>query len=254
MPLDAAATDRADMGTRWVNSAQIPPLADGDIHVWLVELEGEPEEASRAYLSDKELERAARFKFDRHRDEFIKCRGALRSLLGGYLGRNPADIELANGPKGKPHLSGQHAGSLHFNVSHSGEYALIGFSGSEIGVDIELQDPQFIERGTLEICLSPGESKAYDMLSSDDQVSTFFDTWTAKEAYLKLDGEGLAIEPNLIDLNFSGRDLTQVSIAGREVYFTRTPDVQGYSAAVAQFSPHSIILFHTFSAVHDRSV
>ena len=43
-------------------------------------------EKFRSTLEDDELQRAARFYFDKHRRHFIAGRGFLRSLVGRYLG------------------------------------------------------------------------------------------------------------------------------------------------------------------------
>ncbi len=54
----------------------------------MVELEVALERRDQCYawLSDDERERAARFRFDLHRDRFVVCRGNLRELLGERLG------------------------------------------------------------------------------------------------------------------------------------------------------------------------
>ena len=92
--------------------------------------------ALAATLSADEQVRAARFRFAEHRDRFSAGRGLLRELLGGYVQRPAATLRFAQGAQGKPHLVGEAAGALHFNLSHSGERALYAVARREVGVDI----------------------------------------------------------------------------------------------------------------------
>lgn len=66
----------------------------------------------------------------------------LRRVLAVYLEEEPAEIQLAEGEHGKPRLADPGA-RLSFNLSHSGEVALVALSGEdEVGVDIELVRPK----------------------------------------------------------------------------------------------------------------
>ena len=71
----------------------------------------------RAFLSDDERERAARFHFERDRNRFVVGRGSLRETLGGLLEIPPAAVRFAYGPQGKPELN--HETNLRFTLSHS---------------------------------------------------------------------------------------------------------------------------------------
>ena len=129
-------------------------LPPGEIHVWSVRLDPPPDrvEALGRPLSDDEWARANRFRFDKHRRQYVVGRGALRTLLAGYLGTRPELVRFSYGPRGKPFLAPDLAGghpekSLQFNLSNSDEMALVGFvRGVEIGVDIEFLKPIIPER------------------------------------------------------------------------------------------------------------
>ena len=236
MPLDAAVDRLAQAAPGWELPAGFPVLTAGEQHVWLVELNGIPDERVMSSLSSDEASRAGAFRFDLHRNQFVNCRAALRSLLGRYLDVESREIALETGPNGKPRLAERHRGSLHFNVSHSGDYALIAFSRDEVGADIERHDPRFIEPGTMDICFSAREKRTFEILDEADRVRGFFDTWTAKEAYLKLAGVGLAVEPRLIDLNCSRNALTTARVGEHDIWFNRLPEIPGYSHAVASYN------------------
>lgn len=159
-------------------------------------LRGSPSEVTdrERILSAAELERAARFHYASDRTAYVMARSALRLLLGRYLGLSPETLEFIYGPFGKPALASGFKTGLQFNLSHAGGYALLGFTtGANIGVDLEAEDD------TIEIVpltrrfFSPGESKQVLALPANEQVATFFRTWTRKEAFLKANGAGLSL-------------------------------------------------------------
>src|ERR1700689_1397593 len=84
---------------------QANALGEPDVHVWQGQLNDAPKsEVSRLekFMSDDEKERAARFRFEKHRTEFVLTRGWLRMLLGQYLGVAPAELVFVYSPHGKP--------------------------------------------------------------------------------------------------------------------------------------------------------
>ncbi|MES1245101.1 MAG: hypothetical protein ABUT39_26085, partial [Acidobacteriota bacterium] len=59
-------------------------LPAGEVHIWFVDLDppaGRVEALGRSLAQD-EWDRANRFRFDRHRRQYVVGRGALRALLG----------------------------------------------------------------------------------------------------------------------------------------------------------------------------
>jgi 4'-phosphopantetheinyl transferase len=169
-------------------------LSPTDVHVWRVPLvqPAEPLAALARTLSDDERARAARFHFERDRTAFTAARGALRTLLGRYLD-HPAD-QLAFGyrDKGKPYLLTP-AGELRFNLSHSGQLALLAFvRGRELGVDIEQRRPLSDLLALGRTSFSPGEYAALCRLPPADHLHAFFSCWSRKEAFIKTTGEGIS--------------------------------------------------------------
>jgi 4'-phosphopantetheinyl transferase len=90
-------------------------------------------------FSEDERIRAGNFYFKRDRKRFIVGRGVLRIILGRYLHIEPNRVQFSYGPHGKPYLAERHSdGALRFNLAHSHEFAIYGFTrGREIGVDLE---------------------------------------------------------------------------------------------------------------------
>ncbi|HWU90245.1 MAG TPA: 4'-phosphopantetheinyl transferase superfamily protein [Kofleriaceae bacterium] len=180
-------------------------LGEGEVHVWRVSLAPPPARLATLArtLRDDERERAARFYFERDRTAYTATRGALRVLAGAYLGRPPEAIELGYQAKGKPYLAAPPGERLRFNVSHSGELALLAFvRGRELGVDIERRREMQDLRSLAKTSFSPLEYEALCRLPVHDHVAAFFACWSRKEAFIKATGEGVS---QLADFDVSVR-------------------------------------------------
>jgi len=170
-------------------------LEPSDVHVWCVPLIQPPAAiaALRGTLGEDERARAARFHFDRDRNAYIAARGALRALAGHYLDRPPEVLAFGYRAKGKPYLTSPPGDALRFNVSHSGELALIAFArGREIGVDIERRRPLTDLLSLARNSFSPSEYAALCGLPPRDHTEAFFACWSRKEAFIKATGEGVS--------------------------------------------------------------
>jgi 4'-phosphopantetheinyl transferase len=183
---------------------ELPP---GEVHLWAVPLDPPADrvEALRRFLSPDEQDRASRFRFDRHRQQYVVGRGALRVLLGAYLGTRPELVCFTYGPRGKPFLAPpQDAGGLFFNLSNSHELALVGFIlGQEIGVDVEHLKPMPDCEKISERFFSESERRVLRDLPAERKEEAFFNCWTRKEAYLKAVGEGLAAPLDSFDVTLA---------------------------------------------------
>jgi len=106
------------------------------LHVWRARLDA-AEWPSAENLPRAERERAASMRRAGAQRRWVAARWALREVLGRYLERAPAAIELRLGERGKPMLADAGA-SLRFNLSHSGELALVAVAeGHEVGIDVQ---------------------------------------------------------------------------------------------------------------------
>ncbi|WP_373650392.1 4'-phosphopantetheinyl transferase superfamily protein [Schlesneria sp. DSM 10557] len=148
-------------------------------------------------LSEEERQRAARFRFDEPRRQFVTCRGTLRKLLGSLCRISPNAIEFQYGPHGKPGLMVRQADSriseLQFSVSHSGSLGLIALSvGKAVGVDVEEFSPAVKHHQLAERYFAPPEAQELKRLPAELQLSGFYRGWTCKEAYIKALGTGLS--------------------------------------------------------------
>jgi 4'-phosphopantetheinyl transferase len=107
--------------------------SETEIHLWRASLDSLPP-ADR--LPRAERERAAQIVREAARRRWLAARWALRTVLAGYLGTAPGEVGLRIGLHGKPELAP--SGPLRFNLSHSGELALIAVVRErDVGVDLE---------------------------------------------------------------------------------------------------------------------
>ena len=189
-------------------------LVGDDIHVWdFVLSEQRPRyKALRALLDPAELTRAARLAIDRKHPEYVICRGVLRSLLGYYTGCDPCALRFDRNPYGKPFLDAAHnAGDTRFNLSHSGDRALIAVTrGYEVGVDLEQIRENIDYLGIAQRFFAPSEVEALAALPADLQRPAFFLAWTRKEALLKGIGEGFFSHINAVEVPLDPRVPTRV--------------------------------------------
>lgn len=165
------------------------------ITVWRIPLAlpAPPTAAELATLSDAERERAARFRFDRDRARWLLSHVATRAILGAELGVAPAEIRYAFGPKGKPSLAWPARPRVEFNLSDSGDLALLAVSrGAPVGVDVEFIKPM-PELAAIAASHFAAEERAELLaLPETEQLAAFYRIWTRKEAYIKAVGSGLS--------------------------------------------------------------
>ncbi|MDE2593442.1 MAG: 4'-phosphopantetheinyl transferase superfamily protein [Burkholderiales bacterium] len=167
------------------------------VTLWLVSLDVDVTARDLAMLSATERERAARFRFERDAQRYRASHAALRRILAHALGlADPAQIGYERHAHGKPQLASH---PLHFNMSHSGDWALIGISATHaMGVDLEVQIAGRPMPDTADLALqqfTEAEYAAFLSIPIDQREAAFLRGWTRKEACLKAVGHGLLIEP-----------------------------------------------------------
>ena len=175
-------------------------LSEGEVHLWSLPLR--QVETSMLELAADERERAARMRSALARSAFIQTRMALRQVLGHYLDLPPDAVALSSGAWGKPHL-GAGMGDLQFNVSHSGQLALIALSHTAVGVDLEWQPADLDWRELLPVCCHPVEQADFQGVTDAIGRARLLRLWSAKEAYLKGRGEGLVLPLAAVRLHTS---------------------------------------------------
>jgi 4'-phosphopantetheinyl transferase len=184
---------------------------EDEVHLWWIELAAvaKGEERWKEILSDDERARAARFHFLRDRQYFMATRAVLRMILASYAASDPQKVVFGYSAKDKPFLSGGHAGSdIEFNVSHSGDVALLAFArGRELGVDVEKVREDFEHETIARRFFSEEEQRQLAVLASAERYAGFFRCWTRKEAYIKAQGIGLSLPLHQFDVSLKPGDV-----------------------------------------------
>jgi 4'-phosphopantetheinyl transferase len=187
--------------------AALPPLADGEVHVWRASLQPPAGllERLRATLSPDERARAARFRMDVHRDRYVAGRGILRVLVGAYTATPPAAVEFGHTDHGKPYLAGHAArpDGLRFNMTNAEDLGLFAFAGGrDLGVDLENLKPMPDALSIATRFFSAPENQVFATVGEIEREHAFFTCWTRKEAYVKAVGEGLSMPLDRFDVTF----------------------------------------------------
>ena len=201
-------TERLDIlkiDAEWSPAPDDLDLPVGEIHTWIARLDEDDDDKglddkAASGLSEEETRRAARFKFDRDRDCYIRAHTVLRRLLGRYLGLVPSEVRIVQSSTGKPALAGDPA--LSFNMSHTKTFALFGFSRlGPIGVDVEHVRSSVDVLSLAQRFFTTAESDLIANSGAEDQLRYFFTAWVRKEAVVKAVGRGLAIPLSAVDVS-----------------------------------------------------
>jgi 4'-phosphopantetheinyl transferase len=204
------------------------PVHPGHVEVWMTPLDPPPVRLARLerWLDADERARAARFVFPRDGRRFRVARGTLREILGAYLGTAPDAVRFGYAAAGKPALAAPFTDAgVAFNVSHSGEVALVAIGARRrIGVDVEQIRPLEDLVALAERNFSVAERRTLLALPSAAREPAFFACWTRKEAFIKALGDGLSYPLDAFTVSFT---------AGEPARFV---DIRGEPATAAQWT------------------
>ena len=160
----------------------------------------------------------------------------------------PRSIEFVEGPYGKPKVAPNSGSGLQFNLSHSGELALVAAAlQREIGVDLEsVRDFDFEQ--VAERFFTAREVAALRSLPKPQQRSAFYKCWTSKEAFLKAKGTGLSGELDEVEIISTDGDEIRISAFVPDWSLAELPAGDGYIAAlVSQGAPVRVQLYRWIS-------
>ena len=174
-----------------------------DVLVWRVDLNAGDEVRRRCWglLAPDERARAERYHAAHDRTRYVVARGALRSILGDYLGASPARLEFRRSPFGRPSLVGRSSILPDFNVSRAFDVMVCAIAeGTRIGIDIEPVARSMDDRHE-SAYFSPFERERLERLPPDERPEAVAICWTRKEAFIKALGEGLSFPLDAFDVS-----------------------------------------------------
>jgi len=162
-------------------------------------------------LDAAEQARASRFRQEIHARRYRRGRTLMRSVLAELSAQPPSSLRIDEGPHGKPQLAPLPPGAgpaWHFNLSHSGPWALLAaWQGSPLGVDLEVLDhgkqdgPDAGDDALARRVMTAAEHAEFSLTPPGERAHAFLRTWTRKEACLKALGVGFQLEPHRLSLH-----------------------------------------------------
>lgn len=191
-------------------------LEEGRIRLYLADIRPLYEEKTQRYV----YERAGEVR-QRKADACKTLRAKAASLAAGFLAQYAlqengcAGYRVCYDAKGQPQVrktsgaDGEHrplSPSVYISLSHSGDYAVCAVAPVPVGVDIQKKEP--VRIGMLRHFLDDGERKAFEgryglpdrSLTAKERIflpqkaqAEFLRLWTAKESFMKLTGDGMAM-------------------------------------------------------------
>lgn len=176
----------------------------------------EEAELGRIYLDAPTDAKIKTLVFEEDQNRSVIIHSILRLHLAKILNIDIQEIRILRDSKGKPYIEDH---PVHFNLSHTKNYALIGFHPHfPLGVDIEKVNNQIDFANVSDVFMHPLEKEKH--LTSSDLSNAFFTIWCAKEALLKAKGMGFLIDsiPQLESLENVFADSRSFSSMGLTIH------------------------------------
>jgi len=128
--------------------------------------------------------------------QYKQHKDKVRCLLVGLLLRKVCDItddsQLIYGQNGKPYLKNN---TIHFSISHSGDYVILATADNEVGVDIEKVNTYPEDNHFKEVATRFFTPQEYEWILQEKRNEAFYYIWTAKESIMKGTGLGFSLSP-----------------------------------------------------------
>ena len=141
-------------------------------------------------LSVEEKTRMERISSVETRNNFICGRVLIKTTLAKMLGCEAQNVILKATPNGRLEIESP-LSQLHFNISHSRSYVVLGVHNNPIGIDIEyVKNRNFLD--IAKYYFTKKEFEILESINSDaERQKIFHYYWTIKESFIKCNGEQL---------------------------------------------------------------
>jgi 4'-phosphopantetheinyl transferase len=197
---------------RWTRGAlaALSPWADGGAVAWVGALDDGDEPPVPP--NDTERRDAADLA-PSVRAAFLRRRLALRRCVAGWTDTAPDAVLIANDAHRRPIV---HAPVGPFTVSTASRGGVLAavLSRHRVGIDVE------VPVGTAEVAtavLTQAERRRLEAIPTTRREAAFLALWTAKEAYLKAIGLGLARDPAAVAIDIADGGAMTIADGGQTV-------------------------------------
>jgi 4'-phosphopantetheinyl transferase len=143
-----------------------------------------------------DLDDGVRERISRMRAEDDRARHATGVLLAAALTGRAVLHEVGK----RPAVVG---GGLHVSIAHASCWVGVAVAPTRVGVDVEAKSSFLRDDRVARAFLSHSERCTYRSVLPDLRAAWLARIWTAKEAVLKLTGDGLRRDPREIELELS---------------------------------------------------
>lgn len=137
-------------------------------------------------MSEERKAKCLRYKFLEDRRRMAFGEDALRNLICEAYAVSENEVTIKSLPSGKPVATAK-GKEVFVSISHSDDFVACAVSDTPVGIDLEAKREV---KPSLFKALKADELRF--LKENEDESSAFLKIWTAKEAYLKITGEGLA--------------------------------------------------------------
>lgn len=149
------------------------------------------------------------------------------------------------GEFGKPYFAEN--ADFKFNISHSGQWAVIAVSDCEIGIDIEKIGK--LRTSVAKRVLHEKEKQEFFSLDINSQKIRFYDYWVLKESIVKATGRGM--NDSFSDIYISFPHKTRAEIDKKEVQLLLLPFESEYKMGICIFSKEIYKIFTKILSYHE---
>ncbi|MEU9163595.1 4'-phosphopantetheinyl transferase superfamily protein [Streptomyces sp. NPDC048424] len=173
------------------------------------------------------------------RGRYTASRMLLKYAASAVLDSDPADLELAYGPTGRPYLRG--CDQIDISLSHTEDLLLVGLTTTGlIGVDAERADREMHAGGLGRHICTPYESVLLSGMPEAERNDALVRLWTLKEAYSKAIGQGMQFRFTEFGFGPDGRAVRVqrpdgTAGTGDEWIFRTFPVADGYVVSAAVY-------------------
>jgi 4'-phosphopantetheinyl transferase len=164
------------------------------VHLWVASMSETFAQVRLEDLSTGEQNKAKTLKNEEFRKRFSVSAWLTRHILAKYEKQTPGELDFAISESGKPFLQSRLRGksAIEFNRSHSGDVWVLAVArDAAVGVDIEQIRPRAQMEAIVQRWFEPTEREQFLNLPEDEKILFFHQSWTQKEAVLKVWGVGL---------------------------------------------------------------
>jgi 4'-phosphopantetheinyl transferase len=169
----------------------VPVKKRCDVQIW----RASPDDVGHALwrvltklLSLQERSKAFEFRIQADRKAYVLAHGLRRLALAAMLDEEPNALVFRDNEKGQPQLIEPHHRRIYFSHSHTRQGVLFAASlDAAVGVDAESVVAEPVDFTLLGPFLVLPDVRAAE-------AATFYDYWTALEAFWKADGTGLSTD------------------------------------------------------------